>query len=63
MAQGATVAGSSKNHHRMNDRASQQRVLLRILTAFPFHCNDFISSQHQNITNIYDLSIQTKLLF
>jgi hypothetical protein len=49
-----------KNHHRLNDRASQQRVLLRILTAFPFHCSDFISPQHQSITNIYDLSIHHK---
>jgi hypothetical protein len=28
---------------RTRDRASQQRVLLRIQTAFPFHYNDFIS--------------------
>jgi hypothetical protein len=47
-----TVAGISQNHHRINDRASQQRVLLRILTAFPFHCNDNISLQHQNNTKI-----------
>jgi hypothetical protein len=28
---------------RTRDRASQQRVLLRIQTAFPFHYNDKIS--------------------
>jgi len=38
-----TVAGISENHHHENrDRASQQRVLLRILTAFPFHCNQSV---------------------
>jgi hypothetical protein len=25
---------------------------LRIQTAFPFHCNDFISLQHHYLTNI-----------
>jgi len=38
-----TVAGISQNHHHAKrDQASQQRVLLRILTAFPFHCNQSI---------------------
>jgi len=47
------VAGISQNHHHEErDRASQQRVLLRILTAFPFHRNEKIPSRHQNIANI-----------
>jgi hypothetical protein len=41
----------SENPHPASrrDRASQQRVLLRILTAFPFHCNETVSLQHQKL--------------
>ncbi len=41
-----------QNHDRFYDRASQQRVLLRIYTVFPFHCNCLNRLQHHDNTNI-----------
>jgi len=46
------VAGISSDPHRINDRASQQRGLLRILTAFPIKLNENISLLHHYRTKI-----------
>jgi hypothetical protein len=47
------------------DQASQQRVLLRIQTAFPFHCIDFmniIATPKQNKGKRFSLQKQGRVL-
>jgi hypothetical protein len=54
------VAGIPKIIAGFNGRASQQRVLLRIQTAFPFHCRDKLL-QHQWNKDTTNLNAGLKL--